>query len=147
MRRFRVISTITAVVLLGTAVGLLLGALRLSGDEFTSSVGSGLQPRRTAEEVAAGARLHLDATAKASGRNDSPDIISVTAVHETDINRVFPNIESGTEDRVVWIVKARGWYVAMTGPPGRPHDTGPEGYLMYDDATGALVGMGIGSNY
>jgi hypothetical protein len=136
-----------AVIAAGTVVGIAAAVvLSPKSDTYTTAVAAGLAPRMDPEQVAGLAREQIAAMATAASRSVSPDILSVTAVAEADIESVLPHLgnpDSGS-DRLVWVVKATGWFVARLGPAGRPRDAGPDGYLIIEDATGHVVGMGVG---
>jgi hypothetical protein len=139
---------VVAVVVAGTLVGITTAVvLSPREDTYTTTVGAGLEPTLDAEQVANLARDQISNMAAEASRSVSADIKSLTAVAEADIASVLPSLgDPGTgSDRLVWVVKATGWFVARTGPAGRPPDAGPDGYLVIEDATGHIVGMGIGS--
>lgn len=138
---------VVAVIAAGTVVGIAAAVvLSPKADSYITTVGAGLVPRMDAEQVADLAREQIASMATADSRSVTPDILSVTAVAEADIESVLPHLgdqDAGSE-RLVWVVKATGWFVARLGPAGRAPDAGPDGYLVIDDATGHTVGMGVG---
>jgi hypothetical protein len=138
---------VVAVVAAGTVVGIAVAVvLSPKADSYTTTVGAGLAPRMDVEQVADLARDQIASMATAANRSVTPDIMSVTAVAEADLESILPHLgnqDSGS-DRLVWVVKATGWFVARLGPPGRLPDAGADGYLVIDDATGHAVGMGVG---
>jgi hypothetical protein len=135
-----------AVIAAGVVVGIAAAALLVpKPDTYSTTLSAGLVPRMDAEQVADIARDQIASMASAANRSVSPDILSVTAVAESDIESALPDFGGDPEaSRLVWVVKATGWFVARTGPAGRPPDAGPDGYLVIDDATGQTVGMGVG---
>jgi hypothetical protein len=138
---------VLAVIAAGTVVGIAASVvLNPEADSYTTTVGAGLALRMDAEQVADLARDQIADMATAASRSVTPDILSVTAVAEADIESVLPHLgnQDGGSERLVWVVKATGWFVARLGPASRPPDAGPDGYLVIDDATGHIVGMGVG---
>lgn len=138
-----------AVVGLALPVALVVGGLWLSRDRFEVAIGSGINPRLEATQVADMARQHLIALRDAEAPDfDVPiDILRVEAwpfEEAFERNGWIPPVEidpSGQPiDRgVTWVVDANGPFVSPHGPPYLARPRGTHGLLFIDDATGLVV--------
>lgn len=111
-----------------------------------------VDPVRTEAEVTAIATNHLALMATAaegSGLTPVPaKLESVAATRWSDVSAVEPSLadvpaESGDASRVIWVARGEGTFlVTRTGLSGKGPWIGETGYLLIDDETGEIVGMG-----
>jgi hypothetical protein len=74
------------------------------------------------------------------------EITSVAAAKWTDVGKIEARA-GGIEDspdasRIVWIVRGEGDFLVARTPPGREPWVGESGYLLIDDETLVILGMG-----
>ena len=74
-------------------------------------------------------------------------LLSITAVRASDVKVVepragAPDVGSG-DDEAIWVVRATGSFVGLHVPPGDAPIVKQTGYLLIDDASGDVVGMGM----
>lgn len=105
----------------------------------------GIQPQLTAAEVADMVMQQLQKNAAAA-----PDLavpIQVVSVEATTMDKAVEETNgfrsSGSNSSVVWLVRARGPFLAHFGPPGQARASSPEGFYVIDDRTGVIWSMGF----
>lgn len=119
----------------------------LSG--VTVSIASGLKPVMTASQIAtvAVARLQaMSAEAGDSAKAVAIDIQSISAVIASDVVSLEPAAGPAPEseaDQIVWVVRAKGPFYTRRTPPGVDAISNVSGYLLYADASGDPIGMGM----
>lgn len=114
---------------------------------------SGVAPTRTEADVLKIATSHLDGMAGSAvsmGLDPAPNgsrIESVEAAMWSDIEAYgsgasAPEIGSPDASRILWVVRAEGTFLVVRSGLGRDPWVGKTGYLLIDDETGMIVGMG-----
>jgi hypothetical protein len=110
--------------------------------------------RRTPEEVTSIAlalieRMEAQAEAIDPGHATKPQrVLTVESTTRGEAAKVEPNIGVPTEgtpeaDRVVWVVRAEGTFVGDRVPPGKKPMIGTSGFIVIDDASGEIIGLGM----
>src|SRR3990170_3562974 len=135
------------------ALGMLLAAVaipQLTGVlgggpplEPTVSVQAGLTPRLDASTVQKIAEQHLASmqTMAAGGQAIAVHEISAVGGDPMAGREPAPPVEADASG-IRWVVRATGTFVGQRVPPGNPPIVADTGYLIIDDATGEVVGMG-----
>ena len=114
---------------------------------------STLTTLRDAEGVGAIALAHIESMAETGramgldGADERTQIRSVVAASWSDLHELEPNagaldLESPDSSRVVWVVRADGPFAVLRTPRGREPFVGASGYLVIDDESGMILGMG-----
>jgi hypothetical protein len=143
-----------AATVAAVAAGMVLAAVaipQLTGvlgggppPEPTVSVQAGLAPKLDVSTVQAIAEQQLASmqTMAAGGQTIAIQKISaVGADRVTGVEAAVPVETDATGIR--WVVRATGTFVGQRVPPGNPPIVADTGYLIIDDATGEVVGMGM----
>lgn len=110
--------------------------------------------RQTTESVTSIALRNLELQKRQAERMDASladaplRIISLTPVLRSEADKVEPRLgivdsENPDAGRLIWIVRAQGAFFGGRVPPGAKPIIGTTGYLVIDDDTGLIVGMGI----
>jgi hypothetical protein len=119
---------------------------------YSVKIDEGLSPRMRAEDVAQLAatrlargleRMEVDpTTSEARIVPASPEILEVRCMTYDRFFKIRDKETGELEQRVVWLVRAKGEFVnhrTSEGQPASAHDTG---YLVFDDTTGRVVAFG-----
>lgn len=110
--------------------------------------------KRTEEEIGA---IALAALQRMSDRASdlapdiatiAPRVVKAVFTSRGEAAKIEPGIgapDPGTPEaaRRVWVVRAEGRFVGDRVPPGADPVIGRTGYLVIDDATGEIIGMGM----
>lgn len=117
---------------------------------FPVRIDRGVAPTMTSEQVAAKVISRLnkpiedlriaDTSGRVAAYPTPPAIESMDCVQGSDIARVIPTRFGPRPEPVVWVVQAQGEF-AKTNPAGA-NIRKTRGYVLIDDATGQIVGMG-----
>lgn len=146
MHRLPILRSLTWVAVGLTAVmaGCTPGAGTV-GDDFESGVATGLSVRSTASDVARIAREEIADMARDAGRPETVNIVRINAVPAEAVRSLEPSAGEGNSDvgRAVWVVRALGTFIGERVPPGQDEIVAESGYLLIDDATGEIIGMGM----
>jgi hypothetical protein len=136
--------SIAALGLAAAVLGCTPGAGTV-GDDFGSGVATGLSVRSTASDVARIARENIANMARDAGRPETVDIVRINGVPGEAVRSLEPGAGEGDSDigRAVWVVRAIGTFVGNRVPPGHDDIIADSGYLLIDDFTGEVVGMGL----
>ena len=134
--------------LLGFAATTLLAitaamvATWLTTDRYTVSIGSGLAGKVGADQAIAVVTKLLRGAQRL--RPDSVVPIDVQSAELTTWAGADLEMGSGTgaDARAVWLVWARGPFLANFGPPGVPRGRSSSGYYVIDANTGFVLEMG-----
>lgn len=130
-------------------VALLSTAVRAAEPEV--AIDSGLSPRLQPEAVAEIARGHLakpiegvDTDVMTGEARVVPTQPDVKKLHCTTYDKIIEIRDpTGNLNRsVVWMVEEQGTFVSHRGGPGSPSTVRDRGFLVIDDATGAILGAG-----
>lgn len=108
---------------------------------------------QTAAAVTSIAMPNLDLMKRQAAQVDarfadaSVKVLSINPVSRSDADRVEPRLgaidpENPDAGRLVWIVRAEGAFFGGRVPPGAKPIVGTTGYIVIDDETGLVVGMG-----
>lgn len=112
--------------------------------EPTVSIQAGLAHRLDVSTVQGIAEQHLGSmqTMAAGGQAIAIQKISAVAADRvTSVEAAAPVETDATGIR--WVVRATGTFVGQRVPLGNPPIVADTGYLIIDDATGEVVGMGM----
>lgn len=118
-----------------------------------ASLPSGVVPTRAEADIREIATSDLNRMAESAqkmGLEQAPDglkIQSVSATRWIDVvtqesRAGAPEIGSADALRIVWVVRGEGSFLVMRTPPGGEPFVGKSGYLLIDDETGTILGMG-----
>jgi hypothetical protein len=108
------------------------------------SVPEDLEPVRDVDEIVAQATQHIRSMGESIGDDTTPiAVTSVSLIRGADLpaHTGQSRVEAGSEDNLVWTVRANGTFVSHRGRTAKPL-TAPRGYLLINDATGMFVGIG-----
>lgn len=133
-------------ILAAFAIGALLVASSVAASRPTVTIAPGLQPRLTPDEAIALAANNIALMARDVGADEAPRIISATAVRGGDISSVEPGAGSpdgAASNGIYWVVRGQGRFVGRFAPSGSGPLVSTTGYVIIDDATGEVVGMGL----
>lgn len=128
-------------------------ALAVASPYPAASLPTGVVPTRAETDIREIATSHLSRMAESAqkmGLERAPDgltIQSVAAARWSDVVAHEPRaaaaeIGSAEAMQIVWVVRAEGSFLVMRTPPGREPFVGKSGYLLIDDDTGTILGMG-----
>ena len=114
---------------------------------------SGVVPTRTEADILKITTSHIDRMAESAlnvGLHPAPSgsrIQSVAAAMWSDIEAYesgasAPEVGSPDASRILWVVRAEGSFLVLRTPPGAEPFVGKSGYLLIDDETGMIMGLG-----
>jgi hypothetical protein len=135
-----------ALVVAGALVAVALAANSIAAPSPTISIASGVEPRLTPTEAIAIAQNDIALMARSVGAAESSTVLKATAARGADVDSVEPGAgtaEGEQAESVYWVVRARGTFVGARGPAGSSDRVAATGYIVIDDATGDVVGMGL----
>jgi hypothetical protein len=130
-----------------------------SNGPFSASIADGLQPRMSAEDALGVTRAYLDAQRgelAASSMHRAPRITAIWAVASDHAALLDGCIPAHPPGAIVWVTKGEGDYLNLSDHPWSPSSfllseedvramtcsaPGPQGTLVIDDATGAILGV------
>lgn len=118
-----------------------------------ASLPIGVVPTRAEADIREIATSHLNRMAESAhkmGLEQAADALNIQSIAATTWSEVgvhesrAAGPETGSADalRVVWVVRGEGSFRVMRTPPGREPFVGESGYLLIDDETGMILGMG-----
>ena len=112
--------------------------------DYVVHIAEGLDVAWTAAEAAAAT---LDQIARNEELLDetlaAPRIVSVEAYAGSDVPGEFGGGNGNFSDwPVIWVVRAEGTFTSFFGGPSANPSTGNDGYYVFDDETGDVIGAG-----
>ncbi|MGH2455498.1 MAG: hypothetical protein ACRDHD_04495 [Candidatus Limnocylindria bacterium] len=115
-------------------------------DQYLVSIPASMAVRLTPAKVVEIATGRLDSmeTMTNPDKQTRRDLISVSASLGTNVPEIVgrpEGVETGTEGRVYWVVRAEGTFTTFRGRLREPI-VATSGYILIDDGTGLVVGMG-----
>jgi hypothetical protein len=140
-RNFRLGALVVAIV-----IGAVLVANSLAASAPRVTIAQGVQPRLTSDAAIALAANQIALMARSLGAAETSQISSANAVRGGDLTSVEPGAgspEGAAANAIFWIVRGRGTFVGRFSPSGTGPFVGATGYVIIDDATGEVVGMGL----
>ena len=147
---------------IATAASLVVAGCAQANGPYPVRVAPELHPRLAPEDAVAISRAYLDAQTPqivARELHIAPTITAVWAVRAADAAALDGCIPAHPGETIVWVTKGRGDYLNLTDHAWSRSSfhagadegamsceyPGPEGTLVVDDATGALLGVYPGS--
>lgn len=138
---------------LGAVASISSAAPTIASPIPAASLPSGVVPIRTEADIREIATSDLNRMARSAqkmGVEQGRDLLKIQSVAATRWSDVVahesragaPEIGSADASRIVWVVRAEGSFLVMRTPPGREPFVGKSGYLLIDDETGMILGMG-----
>jgi hypothetical protein len=107
------------------------------------------RPESSVREIAIARLDRMSKAALGMGLIQAPkafEITSVAAAKWSDIGSIELQAggvgDSPDASRIVWVVRGNGDFLVARTPPGREPWVGKTGYLLIDDETGEILGMG-----
>jgi hypothetical protein len=161
MRRRAVIHRLTLLQTAALVCCICLGGCAPLNAPYTATVAPGLQPRLTAQDAMNISRRYLDDQTPelaAPELHIPPRITRAWAVYANEASALDGCIPIVPGDQIVWVTKGQGDYLNLSDHPWStridwadqldPNPTrliceapGPQGTLVIDDATGAILGV------
>lgn len=148
-----------ALTLVASATFLIVAGCVQANGHYTVSVAPGLHPRLAPNDAVTISRAYLDAQTSqiiAREMHIPPTITAVWAVRADDAAALDGCIPPNQGDAIVWVTKGHGDYLNLADHAWSPSSLhasardesamtctypGPEGTLVIDDASGALLGV------
>lgn len=155
------LNAMTRSALSGIAGLLILGVIAIAPDGPTlGSPGeasfrsvdrtSGRAHHQSFERIAPVARAQMEQMERIAGRQvaepEVQEVILTTAAEvgrEVDFDTNSSSADLESRDRLVRLVRARGTFVGQRIPPGVKPIESSSGFLVVDDDTGDVLGMGM----
>lgn len=131
-----------AALLIPQFAGVLGGGSAL---EPTTSIAQGLRPNLDPSTVQQIAEQHLASMqTMAAGQGPAAVVQRISAVAADRVATLEAAAPVELEVAGIrWVVRATGTFVGLRVPPGQPPIVNDTGYIIIDDATGEVVGMGM----
>jgi hypothetical protein len=124
----------------------LLAACSVIEDPLTGAkitVDPMINPRLTPEAAGTVAVEQLRANEAQLGRAVAEiRILSIAAIRASDVGQAEPSANLPPGDGIVWVIRARGTFVAQRGPRFEP-ESADSGYFVISDVSGALLATGF----
>lgn len=133
-----------AIVIAAALVLLWASQVANTAQPPSITIDAGLKPHLSGSEAIALAQSQIAAMAQSVGRSTSSSISSARAVRGSEISKIeatAPTLDDAEADQTYWIVRGTGTYLATRGRG--PDKVFATGYLIIDDATGDVIGMGM----